>query len=412
MAEGAVARESSAITNGKVDTTHPAVMLESCDKPCICTGTVVKTDATLGVGWVLTAAHCIPDPTDTVHVRFYVQGDKAATFSANYANTIDPGAIRYPIVEAARHPQYDPNGAISFDGKQPYDVGVIRIVGVGKDTPAIPIGPAQDGLASNASVVSVGYGSTGAWNDETNLGEAGTRHSASVSVSALSSDYITVSGKDPGGFVNIGDSGGPVLATVGGSERVVGVHSIGVDNAFLSVRQSTRVSADLTWIEGELGKPPTASGCNACFTSETGGVRSCATALRACLDQSECNGYALCIQNCGSTGPTQACRDQCKGTNPSGASLFEPVLACGCQACAAKCGGVCPDEYLHPAATPSNPDAGASAAPSDGGPIHEGARPSAETGCSVTRAPVTSSPLSALIALWVLVQCRKRSRAS
>src|SRR5690606_31141876 len=72
-----VAAHPAAIVNGQIDTVHRAVMLQSCSFPCICSGTVVKKDDALGVGWVLTAAHCVGGE------RAYVAAQEAATFAPN-----------------------------------------------------------------------------------------------------------------------------------------------------------------------------------------------------------------------------------------------------------------------------------------------------------------------------------------
>lgn len=405
-----ISSRSDAISNGAVDTTHTAVMLESCDKPCLCTGTLVKKDETLGLGWIVTAAHCIPEATSEQHIRFYVQADKAATFGANYENTIAAGAIRYPVVDAVRHPLFKP-GSISFDAKQANDIAVVRVLGVGPETPVIALGTATDGLKTGSPIVSVGYGITGAFNDENNLSTAGTRQSATVKVSAISADFITASGKDSGGASNIGDSGGPVLAMVDGVERVVGVHSAGIDNVLLSVRQSTRVSNALAWLEGELAKPAATATCNSCLLNAMGGVHSCASAHLQCLDDPDCNAYALCLEQCsavGDAGPTKACRDQCQATNAQGAAKYGPAgFECGCLTCAATCGDTCPTEYFQPTAQDGGADAGATSPP---GPPPITRQNVTVGACTAVPNGARTSPIWLLVLLtWMLRRSRRDS---
>ncbi len=421
-----VGSRSDAIVNGQLDTTHQAVMLANCrDQPCICTGTLVKKDEATGVGWVVTAGHCMPDPGHAPALRFYVQADKAATYQADYVNTLEKGVIRYPILDWVRHPDY----SVTALGGINNDIGIVRVFGVGPETPVIPLTPADDALSGGMSAVDVGYGSSGPFNDTKNFGIAGTRQRADVKIKSVDSKLVVISGEDPGGSINIGDSGGPVLAMVGGIESVVGIHSTrnpGVPFLVAPVQNNTRVSTRLDWVDGELAKAPDVTSCTSCLRIATGGVRACAQTSMKCLDDPDCDAYAKCVEECsndGTDGPTKACRETCAGPHPNAPALYEQGLACGCGTCAAVCGDTCqglpsPSEPP-PDDGPGTPDDGTNGKPDDGDDLTAGAddedAPAKSDGCAVASGRTSASSFgfgAAMAALGLAVGRRRRARGA
>ncbi len=63
-----------AIINGQLDTTHQAVVA-LIGRNSICSGTIVQTDPQRGIGWVLTAAHCVDDVPQAI-----IQGNDFNSF--------------------------------------------------------------------------------------------------------------------------------------------------------------------------------------------------------------------------------------------------------------------------------------------------------------------------------------------
>lgn len=409
---------SDAIVKGKPDTTHQAVMLQSCTTNCICSGTLVKKDDNTGLGWIVTAAHCLPDTGKNPVPRFFVQGDKAATFKPNLVSTIEPGAVRYAVLDWVRHPSYKV-ASNPFDGPD-NDIGIVRVLGVGSDTPVLPLAEATDGLANKAAVVGVGYGSSGLFNNPLDLGNAGTRQRADVAIKSLSGGIIVIDGDDSGGSINIGDDGGPVIASTAGVETVVGIQSAryGIDPQ----QDNTRISAMRQWLDGELGQMPKLDNCNSCLRIVNGGNRECAPLNRACLDDADCNAFAMCVDACASTGnvgPTPQCRSSCTAAHPKAPALYDPTIACGCQACAVLCGDTCDDVGPAPAVdggAPATADAGSPAQPPPLGKTPgnvTGAAP--ETGCNVGRSSSSrgGATLASLVALALLMRrsARREVRA-
>lgn len=418
-----VASRSDAIVNGKLDTTHQAVMLESCTTKCICTGTLVKKDETTGVGWVVTAGHCMAEPGQEPALRFYVQGDKAATYSADFENTLEVGAIRYPVLDWVRSPKYTAGNGISGPSN---DIGIVRVLGVGPETPVIPLSPAEDELVAKMDAVDVGYGSSGPFNDAKNLGIAGTRQRADVKIKAVETANVVVDANDPGGSINSGDSGGPLLAMVDGVESVVGIHS--TRSSFLggNKQNNTRVSKQRSWLDEELAKTPKLDTCNTCLRNATGGVKACAKTSLACLDDADCNDFAICVDACasvGDVGPTKACRDKCATDHPKAPAVYEPAIACGCQTCGSLCGTTCEGLPPPPSGTAGQSDAGASTpgtgtapgAPStgDSGADVEDV-PAKDSGCATApngNAPRSGGAVIAAIAIGLAFRRRRAARA-
>lgn len=371
-----VGTQSAAIINGKLDTTHQAVLMPHCGEKyaCICTGTLVKKDEALGVGWIVTASHCFDNGIDKA-MRFYLQGDKVASWAdKDHAIQIEPGTVRYPILDTVKHPDFTGNTELP-SGTQLNDIAIVRVLGVGPDSPVIPLVSSPDGVDVGAAVTDVGYGSTGKPSDLNDVfGKVGTRGRSDVKVSALTDNFVIAETNDSGGRINVGDSGGPTLMSVGGVEKVVGIHS--TTNEVFGKTYSTRVASKLSWVDGELAKTPKVDTCGLCIQNETGGVRSCAATYRTCLDDADCNVYAHCMEDCGKEngqGPVQACKATCGTDKPNAIALYDAAVSCACQTCSATCGNTCPA-----GSGSSNPDASTPSGPSNGG--DDGGSPSGNDG--------------------------------
>jgi uncharacterized protein GlcG (DUF336 family) len=307
-----VGRQSSAVINGMLDTTHPAVvaiLLKSGDSEGLCSGTIVKVDATRHIGWVATAAHCVDTPP-----IFVLQG---ADFS-DAANT-----LRYDVIDYKADSRW--SGSIPSD----YDLAVIRIAGVDASTPTIPLVTSPDGLTVGKAVVSVGFGRTSLtaptmpedqntqrWRVAKQLSEVGSRIAFTQSASGICQ----------------GDSGGPVIVTTASGERVAGIHSY-VEGDCDGTGVSCRVTTGASFFATELTKALPADSCDLCEKIASSGNGLCITASKNCQADPQCGGYYQCLVD----GGTKA---QCLTKFPKAEGPFNAAANCTCtQACTTQCKG-------------------------------------------------------------------------
>ena len=312
--EETAAKIASPIINGNVDTTHQAVVALYSQQGAsggLCSGSIIKVDAERHIGWVLTAGHCV-----TIPPVFVFQGDDYATAKA----------LRYEVVDYAPHPQYDPT-----DTGSPYDFAMVRIAGVDAATPVLPIASASDGLVVGTSVVSVGYGMTTL--QVTNPPTENTvRRNVAKKLSQVGQAQIGYDMSTSG--ICHGDSGGPVLVTQGGVEKVAGVHSYvsgqggGCDGFGVSVR----VSFGLSFINAQLAKAIPTEDCALCEKISNSGNSTCAAANAGCLADKDCKSYFDCI----SAGTPKA---TCVTKFPKAEGPFNAAANCTCTtACPDTCG--------------------------------------------------------------------------
>ena len=307
----AIAKAASPIINGQLDTTHQAVValiLQQGNEGGLCSGSIVKVDATSHIGWVLTAGHCVKIPP-----VYILQGDD---FSA-------AGVLRYDVVDYAADPRYD--GQVS----SPYDFAVVRIAGVDASTPVLPIASAADGLVVGTPVLSVGYGRTSLIATGTPTTDNSIRRHVAKSLSQVGGSQIGYDMNADG--ICQGDSGGPVLVTSGGVEKVAGVHSYvqGDCNGF---GVSVRVSSNLAFINGQLAKASPPEDCALCEKIANSGNNLCAAKSRSCLADKDCKGYYECIAG----GTLKA---TCVTKFPKAEGPFNAATTCTCTtACASTCG--------------------------------------------------------------------------
>ncbi len=305
-----IAKAASPIINGQLDTTHQAVValiLQQGNEGGLCSGSIVKVDATTHIGWVLTAAHCVKIPP-----VYVLQGND---FSA-------PGVLRYDVVDFKADPRYD--GQVS----SPYDFAVVRIAGVDGSTPTLPIVGASDGLAVGTAVVSVGYGRTSLIATGPGAENSIRRH-VSKSLGQVGQAQIGYAMQSDG--ICQGDSGGPVLVSAGGTEKVAGVHSY-VEGDCNGFGVSVRVSFNLAFINGELAKASPPEDCQLCGLIANSGTGKCAALSRSCLADKDCKGYYECI----SAGASKA---TCTTKFPKAEGPFNAATNCTCTtACVSTCG--------------------------------------------------------------------------
>ncbi len=306
--------KSQAIINGQLDTTHQAVVA-LIGRNSICSGTIVQTDPQRGIGWVLTAAHCVDDVPQAI-----IQGNDFNSFNTT----------QYQVIDAVAHPAYDQRDTT-------FDFAVVRFAGASANTPVIPAATNSDGVGRGTPVTSVGYGRTTPSNRPSDNNTQRRRFNASIS---QTNNLLLVYSLANGGICS-GDSGGPVLANVNGVETVVGVHS-SVTGDCTGDGFSGRVSGVFsTWLTGELGGEVEES-CELCRQVAQTGDGACTGTIDDCFDNQACSQFVNCINNCN----TDACINTCVENNSEGVRRYQAIFDCICEdACPEVCAGdpSCPE---------------------------------------------------------------------
>ena len=319
------------IINGSRDTGHPAVVALTMTKPgpggkdeySGCTGTMVSVDPATKIGYVLTAAHCTIKATS---VSITQGNDKKASATL----------VSYGFIDHYEHPSY--NGATT----SPYDVAMIRVIGVDANTPVVPMLSPDNLVQGQTRVTSVGWGMTIRPDVQTDAGPNMLKNRIDGTVASLSATAVGVR-YDNNGDICHGDSGGPVLVTVGGKEYVAAVHSY-VYEPCVGVGYSVRASAHKAFFQGIMSKPAPAPSCDLCKKTATSGANACGEARRACYNDAQCNGLRTCLSACvtagGDAGASDDCKKQCGVQFPFGAAKYNHSLVyCACNACETQCAG-------------------------------------------------------------------------
>lgn len=244
---------ASEIINGSVNTTHDAVVA------CFggmqgCTGTVVHHDGFNA--FVLTAAHCMYRPNTTTIDPL---SQCAATDDYNSGQADWAGLVSdYEI-----HPSYDSNQNV-------YDFAMLRIQNVTSASVIPAMQPAEDVLQVGSDVLHVGFGTTQAGG-----GGNSQRRSTTNTLSELYQVQIVWDDQAISGPCS-GDSGGPSISSIIGSERVAGVISFGDQNCN-QLGVSGRVSAVYPWIAAFTGEDTTTT--SATTTVGSGGATTTSTGV-------------------------------------------------------------------------------------------------------------------------------------
>ncbi len=302
-----------AIINGTLDTAHPAVVA-IFGRDSLCSGTIIQTDPVRGIGWVLTAAHCVDSAPEVV-----IQG----------RDFNDPD-VTYEVIDFEEHPAYSPESSA-------FDFAVVRFAGASRNTPVIPVAGATDNLSRGSQITSVGFGRTNPSDErETNNSQ---RRTITRPLSGLDERFLIYS-LATGGICS-GDSGGAVLATVNGAERVVGVHS-SVTEECRGEGFNGRVSGVFnTWLRGVLSGQVEES-CDLCRQVAQSGDGQCTPVIERCLNTPACANLVNCLNNC----QTDACSEQCVTNNRAGLNDYTAIFDCTCEdACGDICAGdpACPE---------------------------------------------------------------------
>ncbi|MDF2692463.1 MAG: hypothetical protein K0S65_846 [Labilithrix sp.] len=300
-----VGRSEAAIINGVLDTTHPAVVALLLGKEGTegaCSGTIVKVDAERHIGWVATAAHCLETGVSLViQTQDYSTGD----------------FIQYSVID------FEADARFSMTSLG-HDFGIVRIGGVDESTPVIPLTTDPDDLAKGMEVTSVGFGTTTGSDSNT------TRRAVTKVLDEVTEDLLGYEQATSG--ICFGDSGGPVIAGSGASERVVGIHSF-VSGGCNVGGFSGRVTSDLEFYEPRLNNVPEPS-CGLCEKIAKSGAGECARLTASCLNDVDCRGYYECIAD----GKKEAA--ECFAEFPISEGPFTAATSCVCnQACANECAG-------------------------------------------------------------------------
>jgi V8-like Glu-specific endopeptidase len=192
-----VATGEQSIIGGTTDTGDPSIValrvahtFPNGDTK-ICSGTVISPII------VLTAAHCV-DPRDV---------GVAATFEVLSGPDIS-NALSLPVRRTLSDPLYDDN---NFH----YDAGVVELL---TPTSLAPV-PYIAGAPTSSSVRIIGYGS----NMHDNTG-AGIKRQATTEIVSTTPETIVIGNSNTENCH--GDSGGPILQTIDGRERIVAIQSL------------------------------------------------------------------------------------------------------------------------------------------------------------------------------------------
>lgn len=240
------------IINGTLDTSHQAVVVVAGSSTA-CTGTIVFVDADRGA--VLTAAHCV----DGVDVSAVLVGDDYMSSSATF----------FSVTSTEIHPDYDPTGPSN-------NFALVWFSGASSSTPVMPVvAPSADPSAAGLSTTVVGYGLAGPAPGS----PSSQRRSFTLTLGTVTSAelFLNVTSGGPCS----GDSGGPVLADVGGTETVIGVVSYG-DPSCATTSVAGRVSSVQPWLVDTLGVDPCgAGGCDAGTGGDAGATVDAGTARDA-----------------------------------------------------------------------------------------------------------------------------------
>jgi secreted trypsin-like serine protease len=196
------------IVRGALDAEDPAVVaVNTLDVDCqragapACTGTLIAPDV------ALTAAHCVAEvPPERLGVLLGAtadpgQGELGAGLEGSF----------FRVAARRLHPAFDPATLAN-------DVALLRLDGEAQAPPvALPEAPIAGPLEGAAARV-VGFGQA----DEA---PAFAKREGTVAVTAASAAELTYEGAPS--MTCAGDSGGPVLMTLDGTERLVAVTSHG-----------------------------------------------------------------------------------------------------------------------------------------------------------------------------------------
>jgi hypothetical protein len=165
------------------------------------------------------------------------------------------GGRDYPIARVVVHPEWRELG--------PHDVGLVQLA---RAVDGIaPIALNRSATERGAIATLVGHGGAGTGDSRART-EDGRARAATSRVDSVSAAWLYFSFDAPPGGTDLegapgpGDSGGPAIVTVNGSNFVAGVSSAGFDGrngpgSYGAVDVFTRVSTHAAWIDSAMASP-------------------------------------------------------------------------------------------------------------------------------------------------------------
>jgi len=231
------AEERSAIIGGVRDTGDPAIVLlisypTNMSTFYTCTASLISPTV------LVTAAHCVDDANHHNYVFGAYLGDDASAYAT--AAAIAPSLS--PIAAVHAHPSYGPNAPFVAD------IGVAILQTPLSITP-LPI--ARTSLPASLPgqpARLVGYGQTvyQTYN--------AAKYATATSVASLPADDTVVVG-DVAHHSCVGDSGGPALVQLGGTETIIGVDSYTETTGCTEPAHYRRVDRYLPFLDTYLPAP-------------------------------------------------------------------------------------------------------------------------------------------------------------
>jgi secreted trypsin-like serine protease len=217
----------SAIINGVETTGWTSVVAlygkkPGADKGVLCTATVVAPTV------LLTAAHCV-DPATAGEGNVYNM-----LTAANLVDHDHPSP-KIAVSEVHWDPQFSEQ---NLQGGHDIAVAILA-----EPTTLAPMKFNRSALSGLQQARLVGYGLN---NGQAQTG-AGIKRTAQVPVASIDQKFV-VTGSFGGTTMCNGDSGGPVLATIGGEDVVVGVNSFGFIQC-MGTGSSTLVDKYLSFVD-------------------------------------------------------------------------------------------------------------------------------------------------------------------
>jgi secreted trypsin-like serine protease len=194
----------------------------------LCTGEIIAP------GWVLTASHCVDDATLGVTITSVTITMAPNVQDMDPSNSIDAAAWYV-------HPQYDLNSGAN-------DVALVQLSQETDVTPLPFVHHPIDRLGG-AKARAVGYGRS----VDGDSNSAGTKMTADFTITDLNeTDFLLSS---PSSSQCHGDSGGPTLVVLNGTETIVGIgwHTVQADGSCAQGVRDHRIDIHAEWIESVMG---------------------------------------------------------------------------------------------------------------------------------------------------------------
>ncbi len=198
---------TSEIIDGTATETDPAVVAITHQGGMYCTGSLIADRV------VLTAAHCLPP-----NVKFAIED----IFVFVGDNALLPDGFYYSVAAALGHEdfQFDPIEPANIRN----DIGVL-ILNTSPGVTPIPVLTEEIDEYLGSTVRSIGFGITDGTAPEPGPG-AGIKRTGTLSLDAKTNDQQVVASPGPS-LICSGDSGGPSLINIDGTEFQFGIHSWG-----------------------------------------------------------------------------------------------------------------------------------------------------------------------------------------